>query len=46
MDLDTPMKPPYSLACMAMILFGLSILADSGDTDDVRAKLGGADSAR
>lgn len=31
----TPMKPPYSLACMAMILFGLSALADSRNTDDV-----------
>ena len=32
---DTVWKPPYSMASMAMILFGLSILADSGKTDDV-----------
>ena len=31
----TMWKPPYSMAFMAMILFGLSVLADSGKTDDI-----------
>ena len=29
------MVPPYSMACMAMVLFGLSCLLDSGNADDI-----------
>ncbi len=29
------MKPPYRMSAMAMMLFGLSVLADSGKTDGV-----------
>jgi hypothetical protein len=29
------MVPPYSMACMAMVLFGLSSLLDSGNADEV-----------
>lgn len=29
------MKPPFTLACLSMVLFGLSVLADSGETDDI-----------
>lgn len=29
------MTPPYSMASMAMIFFGLSVLADSGKCDDI-----------
>jgi AcrR family transcriptional regulator len=32
---DKVMVPPYSMACMAMVLFGLSSLLDSGSADDV-----------
>jgi len=31
----TPMKPPYSMTNMAMVLFGLSALLDSGNADDI-----------
>jgi hypothetical protein len=33
--IDITAKPPYHISSMAMILFGLSVLADSGKTDDI-----------
>jgi hypothetical protein len=33
--MDFTVKPPYHISSMAMILFGLSNLADSGTTDDI-----------
>lgn len=29
------MVPPYSMACVAQVLFGLSSLLDSGEADDI-----------
>jgi hypothetical protein len=29
------MEPPYPISCVTMVLFGLSVLADSGDTDEI-----------
>jgi hypothetical protein len=29
------LKPPYPIYCLTMILFGLSVLMDEGDCDDV-----------